>query len=268
MSTLLLKGSKGSEVTSLQNKLVKLGYNIKPDGDFGGATYNAVVDFQTKNSLGVDGKVGNGTMSAIDTKLGITLTANTTAKLTDADYTWAAGQLGTDIASIKTVSEVESPKGAFLSDGRPPILYERHVMVRRLKLRGIDPAPYINSVPDLVNTKSGGYTGGASEYDRLARAMKIEKDSALESCSWGAYQILGQHWKALGYSNVSEFVTAMSTSARGQLEVFVRFIKIDPGMNKALRNKDWADFASRYNGPNYIINKYDEKLNTAYRKYS
>lgn len=270
MSTLLLKGSKGPEVLALQNKLVKLGYDLKPDGDFGKITYDAIVDFQTKAGIGIDGKVGNGTMGAIDAKLNTQSgpVVDTQSKLTEADYVWAAQQLNVEVAAIKAVSEVESPKGAFLADGRPPILYERHIMRRRLLLRNIDPVPFIAKYPDLVNTATGGYLGGTKEYERLDRAITIDRDSALESCSWGAYQILGQHWKAIGYNNVSEFVTAMSTSARGQLEVFVRFIKIDPGLNKALRNKDWADFAARYNGPNYAINKYDAKLNTAYLKYS
>jgi hypothetical protein len=34
-----------------------------------------------------------------------------------------------------------------------------------------------------------------------------------------------------------------------------------------LRDKDWAGFARRYNGPAYAENKYDEKLSAAYEKF-
>ncbi|MFB9080551.1 N-acetylmuramidase domain-containing protein [Flavobacterium procerum] len=34
-----------------------------------------------------------------------------------------------------------------------------------------------------------------------------------------------------------------------------------------LRNKNWASFALKYNGPAYKTNKYDEKLARAYAKY-
>ena len=34
-----------------------------------------------------------------------------------------------------------------------------------------------------------------------------------------------------------------------------------------LRNKDWAGFAKRYNGPSYAENQYDKKLEKAYHKH-
>ncbi|HID0815689.1 TPA: peptidoglycan recognition protein family protein [Clostridium botulinum] len=65
--SLLLKGSTGSAVTDLQNKLNSLGYNCGvADGIFGTNTYNAVVAFQKDKKLGVDGIVGTQTMNAIN----------------------------------------------------------------------------------------------------------------------------------------------------------------------------------------------------------
>jgi len=188
--------------------------------------------------------------------------------LTEEDYRWAADVLAVDVPSVKAIREVESPKGGFFPDGRATILYERHIMTRRLRLLGIDPTPYIKADPSIVNESTGGYLGGTAEYTRLDKAKQINAQAAQESCSWGAYQIMGMHWKVLGYTNVDSFVKAMSSSERGQLEVFVNFIKVDTGMLKALRKKDWADFASRYNGKDYAKNKYDQKLSTAYAKYS
>ncbi|NLJ98983.1 MAG: hypothetical protein GX320_06950 [Tissierellia bacterium] len=63
---LLRRGSRGSQVVTLQNRLNQLGYNCgKADGIFGTATYNAVVKFQRANGLAVDGIVGNATISKL-----------------------------------------------------------------------------------------------------------------------------------------------------------------------------------------------------------
>ena len=43
---------------------------------------------------------------------------------------------------------------------------------------------------------------------------------------------------------------------------------IEGGSVAALRAKDWANFARRYNGPNYAINNYDVRLSAAYQKFS
>lgn len=62
--SVLKKNSKNKEaVKTLQNNLVKLGF-LKPadvDGDFGDDTEKAVIAFQTKFKVGIDGKVGDET---------------------------------------------------------------------------------------------------------------------------------------------------------------------------------------------------------------
>lgn len=61
------KGSKGADVTYLQTKLTERGYSLgKVDGDFGTNTENAVKQFQTDNSLTVDGIVGKNTWDALE----------------------------------------------------------------------------------------------------------------------------------------------------------------------------------------------------------
>lgn len=59
-------GSRGSEVTALQQKLKQWGYfNGFVDGAYGSATYRAVLDFQRKNGLRADGIVGSNTRAAL-----------------------------------------------------------------------------------------------------------------------------------------------------------------------------------------------------------
>lgn len=257
---ILKNGSRGEQVAALQRQLKSLGYNLKDDGVFGDTTEQYVKEVQRRFKLKDDGVVGEKTWVVLSTP-------NATLQgLTEADYQWAAGFLADDVPSVKAVRDVEAPLGGFLPDGRVTILYERHVMYRQLFANGINPDPFAASNPDIVNKKTGGYLGKAAEYKRLDAASRIDEKSALESCSWGAYQIMGYHWKLLGFASVYDFVNKMKESERGQLECFVRFIKANPVLLKAIRQDDWVSFARYYNGSNYRANKYDEKLETAFKK--
>ena len=69
----LQKGSQGDEVKKWQEYLNTQGYGLSVDGDFGDKTYNATIDYQTKNGLGADGIVGEKTWG----KAGYTLSPST-----------------------------------------------------------------------------------------------------------------------------------------------------------------------------------------------
>ena len=69
-------GSTGEQVRQVQQKLKQYGYfSASVDGVFGKATYDAVVWFQRKNGLTVDGAVGSSTAAA----LGVTLSGTVSA---------------------------------------------------------------------------------------------------------------------------------------------------------------------------------------------
>ena len=64
-NVVIRKGMKGNAVEWLQNKLVKHGYILTVDGDFGTKTEKAVKSFQKKNGLVADGIVGPKTISVL-----------------------------------------------------------------------------------------------------------------------------------------------------------------------------------------------------------
>ena len=73
-AAVLAWGSRGEQVRLVQQKLKEYGYlSGSADGIFGQETYNAVLWFQRKNGLTVDGRVGSATAAA----LGISLTGGT-----------------------------------------------------------------------------------------------------------------------------------------------------------------------------------------------
>ncbi len=271
MTDTLIHGSKGLAVRRLQEQLKANGAKLFVDGDYGDETEKAVRAYQAKIGLVVDGKAGEKTLAAL-------AGADCSKLLRNATLVAAAARLGVELAAIYAVNEVESAGSGFLGTGKPKILFERHVMHQRLALpraEGDDQADLRRHAdelaaqyPALVNTKPGGYIGGAAEHQRLAQARMIDALCANESASWGAFQIMGYHAERLGYASVDEFVRLMSQDENQQFEAFVRFIEADPALLKALKGKKWAAFAKAYNGPNYARNLYDVKLERAYEQHA
>ncbi|CAM8541161.1 N-acetylmuramidase family protein [Klebsiella pneumoniae] len=189
-------------------------------------------------------------------------------KVSAADYQHAAGIIGCSVYAVQAVATVESNGDGMLPDGRPKILFERHVMYQRYKATVGQAQADIAVLkwPTVVNPKPGGYSSGSGEHDRLELAAAINRNCALESCSWGAFQIMGYHWKTLGYPSLQDFVNSMYLGESAQLDAFIRFIMADQSLVSALRDKNWAKFARRYNGPAYSTNRYDEKMAAAYNR--
>lgn len=257
------KGDIGAEVADLQRRLNAVGFKLAVNAVFDTDTEAVVMAFQRRVGLIADGWAGAKTMTAL-------LTGEKPAcrQLGEADLERAAARLGVPVACIKAVNAVESSGAGFLPDGRPKILFERHVMVRQLSVHGIDAAPLVAKFPAVVNEKRGGYIGNGGEYQRLAAAMQIHPQAAWESCSWGQYQIMGYHWQRLGYDSIEQFVEAMKPSETLQLDAFIRFVESDPALLKALRARKLAEFARLYNGPAYKENLYDVKLARAFERFS
>ena len=189
------------------------------------------------------------------------------------NYSEAAKLLGVEEAAVKAVASVESNGNGLITDpvsGKqvPKILFERHIMFKRLRDNTpLKSAELMSKYPDIVNSSPGGYKGGIAEHERLARAVEIDRVTALESASWGSFQIMGFHWKALGFNSVQELVNKAYTE-EGQLDLFVRFVKASPNVLRALKAKDWVGVARAYNGPGYAANKYDIKMKEAYERFS
>jgi hypothetical protein len=155
------------------------------------------------------------------------------------------------------VLRVETRGWGFLVDRRPQILFERHLFHR---LTG---GAHRAQAPDISNPRSGGYVGGGGEYDRLATALAFDRPAALASCSWGIGQVLGANAAVAGFADVEAMVTAMTATEDAQLGAMARFI-VSEKLDRPLQRHDWARFARRYNGPQFMKLRYDERLAEAH----
>ncbi|CAM2164349.1 Peptidoglycan binding protein [Paraburkholderia sacchari] len=165
-------------------------------------------------------------------------------------------------AELWSVLSVETSGVGFFPDRRPKILYEQHVF-SRLTAHKFDAS---NS--DISNLKAGNYGAtGSHQYDRLRAAMKLDREAALQSASWGLGQTMGFNFSNAGASSVEDMVVRMTRAENDQL-LCTATQMAKSGAIHALRARDWTNFARSYNGPNFAVNNYDARLRAAFNSFS
>jgi hypothetical protein len=180
-----------------------------------------------------------------------------------------ARRQGIDPAAALAIAEVESGGVAFATvNGKkePLIRFEGHYFDKRLTKAQQAKA----RAAGLSDPRAGAVKNPVKQADRwkvLNRAIEINAGAALESCSWGIGQVMGSHWKWLGFGSVTELVNLCRRDVAGQMDVMFRFID-KSGLGKALAAKDWKAFARGYNGPAYAKNAYDTKMAAAYKRWA
>jgi hypothetical protein len=192
------------------------------------------------------------------------LSNKTAAPLTEADIAGAAATLGVAPKMISAVREVEVAGAPFDTDGRPRILFERHIFHRKTGGR-FDKSHAIISDP-----VAGGYGKFSAQYGKLADACALDPDAAFQAASWGAFQVLGSNAVALGYPSAFEMALALTVSEAAHLDSFVRFVRVNrlAAALQACKPGNPASciaFVKAYNGPGFAKNDYHTKLANAAR---
>lgn len=192
-------------------------------------------------------------------------------KLTNEMIKDLANRLDIEPALLKAVQIVEAAgRDGFLSDGRPQILFEGHIMYKEFHKkfpdRDLDYLCKRFSTVFYPKWDKSKYFGGLGEYKRLELAKEIDEECALKATSWGMFQIMGFNHNLCGCKDVFDFVHKMSESHEKQLELMYYFMN-NSGCLKELKERDWAGFAKKYNGPGYAQNAYDQKLRNAYENF-
>jgi hypothetical protein len=241
-----------------------------PTGLFDATTAAAIVEFQTGPAAlaTADGNVDAGgyTMTALELdsipkprhKVFIPVCWAHGPAVDDTDYQNAATTLGCEVAAIKAVSRVETKRQPWDEVGRPTILFERHYFASK------SGGKYNVSHPDISNPNQGGYGKYSAQYPKLFRAATLNENAALQSASWGMFQIMGANFGAAGFASVESFVDAMLEGEKRHLAAFVAFVGADATLKSALKDKKWATFALHYNGKGYKKNNYDVEMQNAY----
>jgi len=199
--------------------------------------------------------------------------------ITAEDWAKAAGDIGCEPEVIKAFAHVESRGAGFDTLHRPVILYERHKFSIHTNGRFDAENADISSrkrYTDQKVDKQGNAIADADRhghsYERFERAYLLSAEGAIQACSWGKFQVLGENYRALKFDCPQEFLEVACESERLHLaKLFVPFVmtkhlKSRGTLRDALIKKDWANAAYLYNGPGYKEHGYDRKIKQAYEK--
>ena len=182
--------------------------------------------------------------------------------LTEKDFQIVAEELDIEVAVIKAVVEIEAGKQmkGFWAPGIPVINFDPTMYAKYKSKATIKEGAKGEKVPEGL----AGYA--LKEWTQLINARKTNAQGANMGTFWGMFQIGGFNYKLCGCENVDEFVRLMAYSELEQLELFAAFIT-NTGMVNDLRNKNWAAFARKYNGPSYAKRGYHTKMANAYKRF-
>lgn len=161
-------------------------------------------------------------------------------RITDTQIAEIARNNGLTFAQLKAFIEVESGgRGFDQKTGKILIQFEPVWFKRQ--------APYAPSGAWSVN----GVEVQSKEWPAFNDAFAKNPTAAMEATSIGLPQILGLHWKRLGYSSVGAMWDDFKRGEYQQVLALVRFIKTDARLYAALKACDWHTVATIYNGDKY-----------------
>lgn len=215
--------------------------------------------------LKIDGDGGKETRRAF-----LQVFVNKNAKaITSEQLLDIAKRLGdTSTKRINAVAKVESTGGGWFDTGLPKILYERHYFYNLTKGKyGINQR--------LSNPKSGNYTLDANKNDindsweKLSEACCLDPDAALQSVSIGKFQVMGKHYKSLGFDHPIDMLWAARSSEYEHYKMLAGYIEFN-NLKKAFlalstNSETNRALAKGYNGPAYEKYQYHIQLANAMR---
>lgn len=180
-----------------------------------------------------------------------------------------AARLKVEPAALQAVAEIESAGKVFaLVKGRqePLIRWEGHYFDQRLKGAERDEARRLR----LADPKAGAIgnpRSQAARWEIVTRAVRINRQAALESFSIGLGQVMTAHWKWLGFDSADDLIKLAREGAGGQIELMAKFIE-KAGLDDELLRLDFTAFARGYNGSGFAKNGYHTKMAAAYKRLS
>lgn len=174
--------------------------------------------------------------------------------ISTAEMDRIARRLGCSTRQLAAVAAVESSGSGFDATGKPRILFERHIF-HRMTNGAFSPASFSQAT-------YGGYS--EPSWNKLADAAGCNPDAAFSSASWGRFQVMGMHWRTLGYSSAFDLAASCIGGEVDHFELLARFIEkngLQDELAKLSSNPAaCAPFARLYNGPDFARNSYDKKL--------
>ena len=183
--------------------------------------------------------------------------------------TAAAQELRAEPAAVQAVFLSETPFGSFWKNGPLKILVEKHVVYKQLPAHHrADAVRRGLARKRWISPAKGGYREQKTWSQRYAIAEEIAErygiEVACKSMSMGGSQIMGFHHARLGYATAYDMYKAFADDEQAHIDGFIDYLTAFKVAN-ALRARDWATVALRYNGKGQV-KAYSAKMAGHYRR--
>ena len=181
-------------------------------------------------------------------------------RITDIEIEQLATKNGYSFAMLKAIIEVESGGIGFSrSTGKIIIQFEPSWFKRKFD--------DWKKFSEGYSWFSNGVGDQDAEWTAFNNAFSLDADAAMESTSIGMMQVMGFHWKMLGFSSVGAMWDFAKESEANQVDLALRFIKANPKLDQAVKSNDFTLIAYYYNGAGYKKFNYDERLKKQFKFY-
>ena len=188
-------------------------------------------------------------------------------KVTDVQLAAIAKEEGLSFSFLKAFIDVEAAGNGFdPKTGKILIQFEPHLFKQNFKTW------WKNAKIAVWETNK--VEPQPQEWQAFNSAFAEDKEAAMLSTSIGLPQILGAHYKRLGFKSVGEMWDNFKESEYNQVKALVKFIKTDARLLKAVLEENYHLVATYYNGKYYRelaqklrVKPYDERIKERHEKY-
>ena len=232
---IIRNGSRGDAVKSFQAFLIAQGFLAEgeDDGACGPRSVEGIKRYQESRGLVADGVAGKGTLGKAKEDGWSFVQEPTKAQEK------AANSLGLPVKVVQTIEAVESGGKA------SAIRFEPHVFHRKRP-------DLADRVPFTKGPRGYSVTKTETNKDAFEHAFTLDPAAAVESTSWGLYQVLGGHLLSIYSSPASGVDHFYADPEKVSYELFVSWFNDSPRALSAARERNWKKLARYYNGPGQV----------------
>lgn len=255
---ILKLADKGIAVNDLQRRLFYYGYRVPITGVFDKSTLEAIKTIQKRFGLVPSG--------IYDYRVNEILFDRSTAFfLKEKELLELATNYNIQPAIVAALVDVCGSK-TFNESDKLNMVFERDVFYNLLKNSKHKVTQLSKLHPNIISQEKGGYLGGQAERLRLLKASAISTDLAAMSVGYGMFEIPGTAYQACSFDTVHDFVKALRSSEKKQVDIFLSYLDSMKLLEK-LREYDFTQFAKAYD-ENYYYRLTDVALSRAYEFYA
>ena len=204
-------GSEGNEVTTLQNRLIALGYLAgSADGKFGRNTKSAVIAFQKANGLSADGVVGTDTSTRLYASNVVSNTVSSTQTLRVGAVSDAVRDMQNRLITLGYLENGEADGKFGVKTSLALIEFQKANGLSADGVAGVKTFAKLNSVSAITAGSTGSSTSSGTTTTTTAAAPTVTTISASQVRYANWYSEVKARCRLFPNATIYDFTTGIS----------------------------------------------------------